>query len=338
MSEEVEATPITTELAELSGLDSLVAGIAEQAAKLAAQYQPHEIQSEQDFKDSKKARAEARKDIAALRADYGERMKVIRDAVSEADARVKAALAPLAGIDASYQREITAYDNAWTSNRLETLQAEYEAYAPALVPLVPLAALNERYGQEAGAKWLLRGTNVEVAKRLLRAACDEIAGWEQALEAYADPEDLEAAKAVLFSELDPAAAKADADRRAEKRRRVRELEEQRRAAELEARERAAQQAKIDTRPVMSQAEYAAELEQVSQQAPATSAPQPAPEPAPQPDVRRDVARAVAGRMRLKFTFDAPITTLLLDVSADELQVIQTVFRTNDVHGKMRRLK
>ena len=314
MSETVEATVMDTELATLSGLDVMVADITARAQATAAQYSPHAIENEQDFKDSKKARSEARKAITAIRADYKERMQVIRDAVAEADARVREALGPLDAIDEGYKLAITAYDNAWTAARVCELQDEYEGYAPALVDLVPFARLNERFGQETGSKWLLRSTNIEVARALLRKACDTVAEWEQRVTASVEAQDLEGAKADLFRTLDPDAAIRAAHERAAGRQRVRELEEQRRAA------------LIDTRPVMTYDEYLDELQQVS--APTQQ----------QTDMRREVARALTDRMQLLFMFDKPLTELTLNVTAAELEAFKTILRANDVHGKMRRIK
>ena len=233
MAEVVDATVITDELAPLTGLDQMVATITEQAIALAEQYRPHAIVDEQDYKDSKKARAQARKDIKALRADYAERMGIIRDAVKDADARVKVALAPLDAIDSSYKPEITAHETAWMEARIAELQAEYESYAPALVPLVPMARLIEVYGQQDGQKWLNRGTNIQLAKTLLRVAVDNIADGEQRVTDSVEPDDLEGAKADYFTSLDADSAIESARKRAERRADVRRLEQERREAEEE---------------------------------------------------------------------------------------------------------
>lgn len=282
MTEHVEATVIEEGLAPISGLDAMVASISERAAELATEYKPHEIADEQDYKDSKKARSTARKAIEALRADYSERMRVIRDAVKDADARIKAALEPLNTVDASYKEAIDSYEHEWLGQRISELVECYETYAPALVPLVPFERIYERYGKEKGSNWLQRSVNVVRAEQLLYDAIDRIADGEKLVEAGVDAEDVEAAKADYFSSLDHHDAIAKAQARAAQRAEVRRLEEERRASEEEAARIAAEEAErkrleeqaaqpapqpeparpIDTRAVMSREEYEAELAQV----------------------------------------------------------------------------
>ncbi len=336
MAEVVDAAVITDELAPLTGLDQMVAAITEQAIALAEQYRPHAIVDEQDYRDSKKARAQARKDIKALRADYAERMGIIRDAVKDADARVKVALAPLDAIDSSYKREITAHETAWMEARIAELQAEYESYAPALVPLVPMARLIEVYGQQDGQKWLNRGTNIQLAKTLLRVAVDNIADGEQRVTDSVEPDDLEGAKADYFTSLDADSAIESARKRAERRADVRRLEQERREAEEEEARRVAEMqraaaeerklAAIDSRSVMSREEYEQELAEVMA---------PVPE---KPTSRRQLLMDMTGRKRVIFAFTEPVEQLTLDVTQQEFDLLIRIFKNNDVHGRIRRIQ
>ena len=333
MTEQVEAHVLDDELAPITGLDAMVATITSQAAVLAEQYRPHEISGEDDYKDSKRARAQARKDIAALKSDYSAQMKVIRDAVKDADARIKAAVAPLDAIDAVYKHEIAAYDDAWRAMRVATLEATYADYAPALMPLVPIRRIIERYGSDKGADWLQRSMGIVRAKELLCDAIDRIADGEKLVEASVGQEDLEAAKADYFSCLDANGAISRAEEQARQRERVRQLEAERRERELmqrQAREQAQQQARqareqapaLDTRSVMSEEQYRQELAQVSSE---------------QPTVRRQILNGLTDRNRYAFELERPIERLVLDLTQQELEVVRTIFRTNDVHGKMRRV-
>lgn len=349
MAEYEQATIIESDIAPVAGLDRMVATITEQAMELAKQYRPHEITDSDDYKQSKKARASARKDIVALKGDYSASMKVIRDAVSDADKRIKAALAPLDAIDAEYKRELAAADERWAAERLASLQELYDEYAPYLVPLVPIGAIIERYGTEKGAGWMMRSTNIERAKHALCDAIDRIADGEKIVEANVGAEDLEAAKTDYFSSLDHSAAIEHAKARAAQREQVRMLEEERRATEeavRAAQARAIAEADpavevvgvgstlfvadkpapiIDTRSTMSREQYELELESVSQT------------PDYRPDTRREILNHMGNRTRLLFTFNEPLKELVLDVTPTELATIQAVFRNNDVHGKMRRV-
>lgn len=333
MAEYGQATIIDSDIAPVAGLDRMVATITEQAMELAKQYRPHEITDGEDYKQSKKARASARKDIVALKGDYSASMKVIRDAVSDADKRIKAALAPLDAIDAEYKRELAAADERWAAERLATLQELYDEYAPYLVPLVPIGAIIERYGTEKGAGWMMRSTNIERAKHALCDAIDRIADGEKIVEANVGAEDLEAAKTDYFSSLDHSAAIEHARARAAQREQVRMLEEERRANEQAAKAVQVEEPApapapapiIDTRSTMSREQYELELESVSQT------------PEYRPDTRREILNHMGNRKRLLFVFSEPLKELVLDVTPTELATIQAVFRNNDVHGKMRRV-
>ena len=226
-AERVEATIIDEALARATGLDALVADMTARAAALAASYVPHEIVGADDYRQSKRARSSARKDIAQLRADYDAAMRPIKELVADADARVRAAMGPLDEVDAGYRGSIGAWEDRLRSERLAELQATYDDYAPDLVPLVPLERLVERYGSEPGSKWLLQGTNVEKTKRMLCEAIDMVAQGERTVEWAVGEDGLEEAKADFFATLDAAGAIEAAKARQARRDEVRRLEEAR---------------------------------------------------------------------------------------------------------------
>lgn len=307
-------------LAPITGLDAMVATITAQAQVLAEQYRPHEIAGEEDYKESKKARAQARKDITALKADYTAQMRVIRDAVKDADARIKAAVAPLDAIDAGYKREITSYEDAWCAMRVATLEALYAEYAPSLMPLVPIGRIITRFGSDKGANWLQRSMNIERCKELLCEAIDRIAEGEKLVDARVSDEDLEAAKADYFSCLNATEAIQRAEERAQQRERVRQLEAERQ--EMQQQVQQTPPATLDTRSVMTAEQYQQELAQVSEM----------------PTVRRQILNAVTDRNRYAFEFEKPLERLVLDLTQQELELVRVIFRTNDIHGKMRRVR
>ena len=172
---EAEALPIEQDITPTSGLDRLVASITAEAERLATEYMPREITSEDDYKQSKRERSGARKDIAELKGRYDTQMRAIKDAVKEADARIKAALDPLARIDGGYKAKVDEYEARWKSKRLADLAEAYADFAPDLVPLVPFERLMARFGTEKGKQWDARSVSDKQAEEAMRKAVEVVA-------------------------------------------------------------------------------------------------------------------------------------------------------------------
>lgn len=239
---EVEATPIDDGISPLARSERWLAAARGRVAELAAQYRvPDEITTDRAYKDAKESRASVRKDAAALDAERKAMTRELDDALKRFKADVKGVLEPLTELDVAYKRAIDEYEREWSSNRRAELVEAYEDYAPDLVPLVPFDLLLARHGSASGKGWLNRSTNVEAAKASMRSAIEGIASDERTLEGSVDAEDLEAAKADLFSTLDLGQAIRNATARAEQRERVRALEEERRRREEEYRRIAAEE-------------------------------------------------------------------------------------------------
>ena len=255
---EAEALPIEREITPTSGLDQLVADITAEAQRLSAEYLPREIADEEDYKQSKRERAGARKDIAELKGRYDTQMRAIKDAVKEADARIKAALDPLNQIDSGYKAEVDAYEARWKSRRVASLAEAYADFAPDLVPLVPFERLMARYGNERGRQWDARSLSDKQAEEAMRKAVEAVAHDERFItDSPYDAEDKAALKADFFRTLDLSGALRRTQEAKEQRERVARLEQERRereaAAAAEAErlraEREAAQARIeDQRP------------------------------------------------------------------------------------------
>lgn len=248
---EVEATTIDEGISPLARSERWLADARDRVAELAAQYRvPDEITTDRAYKDAKAARASVRKDAAALDAERKAMTRELDDALKRFRSEVRGVLEPLTDLDEAYKAALGAYEEQWAAQRrLELLEA-YEEYAPDLMPLVPLDRLIERWGSERGRAWLNRSTNVVAAQDALRAAIDQVAADERALQGTVDPEDLEAAKAELFHTLDLGAAMRAAQLRAEQRERVRALEEERRRREEEYRRIAAEEPEPEPSPLL----------------------------------------------------------------------------------------
>lgn len=284
---EVEATTLDNELAQTSDLDQLVADITMRAAHLAGEYMPVEIMDEDAYRQSKRDRSAARKDIAELKGAYDQRMRAIKDAIKDADARIKAALEPLALIDGGYKREVDAYEARWKSQRLAGLAEAYADYAPDLVALVPFDRLRARFGNEKGKQWDARSLTDMQAEAAMQQAVQVIANDERTIDSTPyDEQDKAALKADYFQTLDLSGSLRRTQEAKDQRERVARLERERKereelarriAEQRQAEQEAAQQAMplgpeqapepqpappkpiIDTHTQMTADEYQAEL-------------------------------------------------------------------------------
>lgn len=236
---EAEAKVIEEGVAPLSGLDALIGEITGEAERLAKEYLPHDIRDEDDFKQSKRERTGARKDIAALKSRYAEKMRVVKDAVAEADLRMKSAIDPLDAIDRGYKLKVDEYTARWTNQRVAALREAYEDFAPDLAlpqegadaALVPFNRLLGRYGNERGAQWTSRTVTEAKAENAMHEAVAEIAKAEKTIDSMVEEAYREQAKARYFRTLDlQATLNEEAEAKAQ-RERVARLEAERRERE-----------------------------------------------------------------------------------------------------------
>lgn len=161
--------------------DKWLAEARGKAATIAAQYQPHDITNEADYKDAKSARAMLRKEIAAIDSDRKSMTSTLENAISRFKAHAAEAIGELTTLEAAYKSNITDYEDRWESTRRATLQEEYETYAPDIAlpldgqqtALVPFELLLKRFGTEG--KWLNRSTNERAAVEHLRKCIDLVA-------------------------------------------------------------------------------------------------------------------------------------------------------------------
>lgn len=167
--------------AVLTDGDKWLAEARSKAATIAAQYQPHDITNEADYKDAKSARAMLRKEIAAIDSDRKSMTSTLENAINRFKAHAAEAIGELTTLEAAYKSNITDYEDRWESTRRATLQEEYETYAPDIAlpldgqqtALVPFELLLKRFGTEG--KWLNRSTNERAAVEHLRKCIDLVA-------------------------------------------------------------------------------------------------------------------------------------------------------------------
>lgn len=167
--------------AVLTDGDKWLAEARSKAATIAAQYQPHDITNEADYKDAKSARAMLRKEIEAIDSDRKSMTSTLENAINRFKAHAAEAIGELTALESAYKSNITDYEDRWESTRRTTLQEEYETYAPDIAlpldgqqtALVPFELLLKRFGTEG--KWLNRSTNERAAVEHLRKCIDRVA-------------------------------------------------------------------------------------------------------------------------------------------------------------------
>ena len=261
--EEVVAEPIEHDIELMSALDVLMSGITAEAEALAREYMPREIKSEEDYKQSKRERTDARKRIASLRQRYTDAMRDIKQAVAEADARAKAALAPLDTVDIGYKLEVDAYEERWKLERRAMLAQEYADFAPDLVPLVPFDKLCLKFGTEKGKQWDARSMSDGQAVAAMQKAVERIAADEQVISTGPwEEEDRAALKADYFATLDLSGALRRTQEAKEQRERIAELERLRQERMSMPEPEPEPRKPLDTGSSMSAAEYVEERERM----------------------------------------------------------------------------
>ena len=242
---DVEAKVIDTDMTALSETEKWLAKISARAALVASEHTPHKIRSEQDYKMSKRARADVSREITAIEQERKNMTATIKKAVRDFEANTKLAAEPLSAILSEYDKYNGEYDEGWKANRLAELTEKYEEYAPSLMDLVSLDRIISRYGSDRGKGWLNRSTNVVAAKQMLEDACNDIAEKEKSIDALVPEEDRTEVKAHFFRTLDLNSALGEARRLKEQRERVIELE---RARAEYVPESAPEPVVVETRP------------------------------------------------------------------------------------------
>lgn len=249
-----EATVIDTDITALSASQEWLAQINERAELLAEQYKPHDITGEQDYKDSKKARADANREIKAIEQERMNMTAAIKRAVREFEDGTKRAIEPLTLIVRQYDEKRDAYETRWTNERIAAIREAYEDFAPDIAlpqegaeeALVPFHRLLGRYGNEKKTGWTLRSVGEAKAIEAMQAAVEEIARAEKTIDSMVEEAYREGAKARYFRTLDlQATLNEEAEAKAQRERVARlERERQERMAAEEAARRQAEEATV----------------------------------------------------------------------------------------------
>lgn len=232
---EAEATVMETDLTPLSRSEEWLARINERAELLAEQYRPHDIADEQDYKDSKRARADANREIRAIEQERMSMTAAIKRAVREFDEGTKRAIEPLASVIREYDKKRGEYETRWTNERITAIREAYEDFAPDIAlpqegadaPLVPFHRLLGRYGNEKKTGWTLRSVGEAKAIEAMQAAVEEIAKAERTIDSMVEEAYREGAKARYLRTLDLQATLNEETEAKAQRERVARLEAER---------------------------------------------------------------------------------------------------------------
>ena len=254
-AQEVEAEVIDVPEV-ISGADRWLAVQRAKVAGIAAEYVPHEITTGDDYRDSKRARSQARKEIKAVEDARREQVGVIKDAVRDFESQVRDLLLPLKDVDAGYKEALDGWERMVIESRTDSVQAWYEDTQGDVATLVPFATLWARYA-DAG-KWGLFGTNEVAIQEGVAQAVTTVQGELDTIRrAPYEDEDRKALMAEYLRTLDLSAALRDAEEARQRRERMAAVERER--AERESQVMGQQPATtptIDTRSTMTPSEVA----------------------------------------------------------------------------------
>ncbi len=160
MSERVqEVEPEVIDVPEvISGADRWLAEQRAKVAEAAREYVPHEITSAEDYRESKRARTQARKAIREVEDARRRQVGAIKDAVRDFESQVRDLLAPLSGVDEGYRSALSEWERMCVESRTQEVAAWYAETQGDVAALVPFETVWKRFAHER--KWDLYSANL----------------------------------------------------------------------------------------------------------------------------------------------------------------------------------
>lgn len=235
MSSVQEVTPEVIDVPEvISGAERWLAEQRAKVAEIAEEYRPHEITSGDDYRESKRARAQARKAIKAVEDARRQQVGAIKDAVRDFEAQVRDLLTPLSGVDADYKAALAEWERLTIESRTQEVAAWYAETQGDVAAMVPFETIWARYAH--AEKWDLYGADLVQIEQDVAGVVDSIEQDMQTLDsAPYEPEDKASVKTEYLRTLDLSGALRSADEARRRRERMAEVERQRaeRMAEVE---------------------------------------------------------------------------------------------------------
>lgn len=181
---EAVAVPVDAELAPFGAFGAWLGECAERVDAVAAKYAPATIETEAEYKQAKKGRADVRRERAAIDAERKAKLRDVEDALRELKAQVKDVLVPLDALDAQFRSLMDDYERRQHERRRAALRAEYDDYE--LADLVPFERFAAKFDPEA--RWYMRSVSDAMAADLMREAMRRVAEDWATIEAFAASE------------------------------------------------------------------------------------------------------------------------------------------------------
>lgn len=225
--------------ATLGEADRWLAAASGKVEAARAEWTPFDVETAEQYRDSKRCRAALRQEIAAIDSERKGMTRDVERAVKAFKDRAAGILAPLKEADEAFKANQSAYEERVVGDRLADMRADYEAEWPDLAAVLGFDSLEARYGDEG--KWRAMSTSRKAAAESLAKACDDVARNLGTIANTGDPADAERRQADYLRDLDFARHlrdMAERQRREEALRRQREERERWEAEQAAARERA----------------------------------------------------------------------------------------------------
>lgn len=265
MSSVQEVTPEVIDVPEvISGADRWLAEQRAKVAEIAKEYVPHEITSGEDYRESKRARAQARKAIKAVEDARRQQVGAIKDAVRDFEAQVRDLLTPLSGVDADYKAALAEWERLTIESRTQEVAAWYAETQGDVAQMVPFETIWQRYAH--AEKWDLYGANLVQVEQDVAGVVESIEQDMQTLNsAPYEPEDKANVKAEYLRTLDLSGALRSADEARRRRERMAEVERQRAERMAEAERMAARAAETpESAPIATDAAERPDVPQMAE--------------------------------------------------------------------------
>lgn len=272
MSSVQEVTPEVIDVPEvISGADKWLAEQRAKVAEIAKEYVPHEITSGEDYRESKRARTQARKAIKAVEDARSHQVGAIKDAVRDFEAQVRDLLTPLSGVDADYKAALAEWKRLTIESRTQEVAAWYADTQGDVAHLVPFETIWQRYAH--AEKWDLYGANLVQIEQDVAGIVESIEQDLATLDsAPYEPEDKANVKTEYLRTLDLSGALRSADEARRRRERMAEVERQRAERMAEAERMAARAAETpESAPIATDATERPVTAQMAEKTPTVAA-------------------------------------------------------------------
>lgn len=317
--QEVDAEVIEDDIRLTGALDRLIAEISERAETKAKEYEPHDLSNDDEYKQSKNERAGINRELKAIKALYDEKVGPIKDALKDADLRVKQAYAPLTEVEAGYKDKNGEYERNRTQLRKDMLREHYEDLAPAIAlpqtdgePLVPFDLIWSVFGQRVGEKWDAAKVGEVKAKQLLETAVSKIAENMATIEKDYKDDGRDEVLSEYFATLDYEHAVTEHRKRVEQRERLQAFD-----AEQES-----YREPIPAEPSDLFAELVESYPEMAPEPAPAPAPAPAPTPAPAPEpMQREQAK--------------PWVVIIPSATKSQMQKLGSILSANGLTGSIK---